>query len=267
MAASPRPRAVVTGASSGIGADIARELASRGFDLVLAARRQDRLLALADEIRNATRPDPVEVECVAVDLSVPDGPATLWERATARGGKVHALVNNAGFGAHTVFERTEWAKYDELLRLNVRALTELTWLAVRHMRGHGERAYVLQVASIGGHQPTAWFAVYAATKSYVCDFSAALGFELQGTNVSVTCLSPGATVTEFSDVAQVQLGFVGKLAMMASRPVARVGVRGMLAGRREVVPGFVNKLAVLLAKFLPRWLVVRSAARLMGRPS
>ena len=125
---------------------------------------------------------------------------------------------------------------------------------------------MLQVASIGGHQPTGWFAVYAATKSYVRDFSAALGFELKGTPVTITCLSPGGTLTEFTDVAHVQLGAIGRLSMMASRPVARAGVRGMLAGRREVVPGFVNKLAVLLAKFMPRWMVIRSAAGLLGRP-
>jgi short-subunit dehydrogenase len=263
MATESRRRAVVTGASSGIGSDIARELARHGFDLVIAARRLDRLQALADEIRNAHKAD---VECVEVDLGTPDGARNLWERATARGQQVHALVNNAGFGVHSPFEHAPWERYDELLRLNIRALTELSWLAVRHMRGHGERGYLLNVASTGAHQPVPWFAVYAASKSFVRDFSAAIGHEVRGSNVTVSCLSPGATESEFVQAANMKLNAFQRFAFVKTRPVADAGVAAMLAGRREVVPGLLHWFSTKMAAIAPRPLLIPVSGALMGRP-
>lgn len=265
MPALQGKRALVTGASSGIGVAIARELAARGCALVLTARREDRLSALAGEIRER---HGVPVTVVPDDLARPGGAAAVFDAATADGAPLDVLVNNAGFGDHETFAAAAWERLDGMLRLNATALTELTWRFVRSARDRGGPAWVLNVASTAAFQPVPGFAVYAATKSYVRHFSEALAEELRGTGVTVTCLAPGGVHTEFAAVAGMELPGLAQKTMMSAERCADIAIRGMLRGRRVVVPGFLNRLGAALARIFPRRLVIRVAGAALGpRPS
>lgn len=229
--------ALVTGASSGIGVDIARELAARGANLVLVARRRDRLETLAAELRDRAR---VQVDVVDMDLGQPDAGAALHDRVAASGRTIDLLVNNAGYGLHGSFRDIAWADHAAMLRVDIDTLTQLTWLYAREMVAR-KQGRILLVSSIGGFQPSPWYAAYAAAKAYVLNLGCALAYELRGTGVTVTTLCPGATDTEFT--ARAGAGaFKGvfRLLLMTPAEVARVGVRGLLRGRRVVVPGLVN---------------------------
>ncbi len=262
MAVDARRLAVITGASAGLGADFARQLAAQGWNLVLVARRLDRLQALADEIRNAHR--DLEVEVIALDLDLPDAPATLLDRATTRNRQVHALINNAGFGTYGPFEELPWERQQQMLTLNVMRLTELCWLFARHMSGHGQPAHILNVGSVAAFQPTPFFSAYGATKAYVRNFSESLAWELRDSAIRVSCLSPGATRTEFSDVAGIDIPALSDHAQMESSAVVRIGIAGMLAGKPQIVPGFVNILTAFISRLLPRRLLAWGAVIAMG---
>lgn len=249
---------LVTGASSGIGVDIARDLARRGMNLLLVARRKDRMDELAKELTDA---HGVEVEVLAFDLSDTASPAALHAAATADDRPVHVLVNNAGFGLYGNFWELDWERQAGMLRLNMECLTHLTWLFTRDMvaRGAGR---VLQVASIGAFQPSPSYAAYSATKSYVLSLGVALRHELKGTGVTSTVLSPGATRTEFIEVAgQGHESLLFKLTAMTSAKVARIGVNAMLKGRGSVVPGVVNTFNTWLVRRLPIWIATWIAGR------
>lgn len=250
--------AVVTGASSGIGTDIARELAKRGYSLLLTARRNDRLQALAEELRNAHR---IEIECVPLDMALAESPLQLFERATARSRRIQVLVNNAGFGDQTQFIDQDWPRLQQMLHLNMTALTELCWLFVKHMRQHGMPSHLLNVASVGAWTPSPSFAVYAASKAYVRNFSEALSYELGPSNVSATCLCPGATATEFMEVAGYKMSALDRAITQSSQTVARLGVDAMLARKALRVTGWINHIITLLSPWVPRWLVPLIAAK------
>jgi uncharacterized protein len=240
--------ALVTGASSGLGADIARELAGRGCNVLLAARRKERLEELARELRESAG---VEAESLPADLEHPDAPAELYERASRLGHGVDVLVNNAGFGNYGPFLETDWPHDRALIDVDVAALVHLSKLFGRDMvrRGWGR---MLQVASIGAYQACPRYAVYGAAKSFVLHFSEALSYELRGTGVSSTALSPGATATEFFAVAGNRLTAYQRMMMMPSRKVAAAGVRAMLRRRSAVVPGFLNSLLAWSTRLAPR---------------
>ena len=243
-----RETALVTGASSGIGADCARELARRGYDLVLTARRAERLRALKAELE-ADRAARVYV--VPADLAAPDGPADLIAGVEALGRPIAFLVNNAGFGVHGDFVDHDRARLAEMLRLNIHALTTLTWHFGRAMRVRG-RGRILQVASVGAYAPSPYYAAYSASKAYVLFLSQALNAELRGSGVSVTTLCPGLTATEFHAVAAHPKSGLVALTLMRAADVARIGVRAALRGRPVVTAGLINKLSGLLVKLVPR---------------
>ena len=252
--------ALVTGASSGLGVDFARELAARGATVILAARREDRLNDLAITLREL---HGVRVEVVAVDLTAVDAVETLCRQVAESGLSVDILVNNAGFGAHAAFVDLSWEREQQMLELDILALVHLTKKLVPGMvdRGWGR---ILQVASIGAYQPCPTYASYGAAKAFVRNFSEALHFELSGTGVTCTVISPGATATEFMEVAGQDVTWAHRLTLMSSEAVGRIGIRSMLAGRASVVPGWVNKLAAFSVRFAPRrlatwaaWLVMR----------
>ena len=247
--------ALVTGASSGLGADFARELAGRGCRLVLAARREDRLRALAEELRAA---HGVEVRIEAVDLA--DGAAreALHERLRAAGVEVDVLVNNAGFGVFGEFLSIPWERERQMLELDVVALVHLTKLFAASMASRG-RGWILEVASIGAYQPTPTYATYSAAKAFVLSFGEALAFELRGTGVAVTVVSPGVTATEFLQVSGQKTTLYQRLAMMKSPDVARAGIRALERGRPSTVPGLVNKVPAFLMRLTPRRLQARIA--------
>jgi hypothetical protein len=256
-------RAVITGASSGIGEELARELARRGFGLVLAARRRERLDALASELRAA---HGVACEIVAVDLATADGRADL-DRLAWASGPVDMLINNAGMGDHTSFVARDWPAHERLLQINVLALAELSHRFARRMLARGARSYIVNVGSLVAHMPVPYFANYAASKAYVRGFSEALAAELAGSPVTVTCVSPGATRSEFSAVAGMRTEGLAERMMMSSQRVARIAVRAALAGRREVVTGWTNRLSSLLARLVPRRLAAWSATLVLGAPA
>jgi short-subunit dehydrogenase len=245
---TPRPLALVTGASGGIGAELARELARHGHDLVLAARGVAAMEVLAAELREAGAGATV----IASDLGRPGAAASLADEIARRGLTIDILVNNAGLGAAGRFDRGDPARIGEILQVNIVALTELTRLLLPGMvtRGHGR---VMLVASVAAFQPGPRMAAYFASKAYVLSLGEALAYELRGTGVSVTTLCPGATSTSFFAVAGADHSVMAKRLrrMMRAEDVARLGYRGLAAGRRVVVTGAMNRLVALAGRFLP----------------
>lgn len=257
-----RPLAVITGASSGIGTELARVLAERGHDCVITARREDRLEALAEEL---IREHGVEVTVVAADLSEPEGVEQLWGAIEALERPVAFLVNNAGFGMYGLFAEQDRAALGRMMQLNMISLTELTHRVLPGMIAQGA-GRVLQVSSVGAFQPSPRYAVYSATKSYVRDFSQAIHHELRGTGVTVTSLCPGLTESEFHAVAEHTKPAYMDWITMSARSVALIGVQKAEAGRAHVTPGLMNTLMGWAVKCLPRS-VATAAAALTMRPT
>lgn len=258
---SPRPVALVTGASAGIGRELARVLAA-DHDLILTARRVNELNALAEELKAAG----AGCHVVPADLADPAGPRQLFDTISAAH-TVDVLVNNAGFGDLGPFADADLGKLLAMIRLNVVALTELTGLFLSGMRARG-RGMILNVGSVAGFQPGPLMAVYYATKAYVNSLSLALANELAGTGVTVTCLAPGPTTSEFAAVAGMEATKVFTVGhVMAARPVAEAGVAGMKRGKGMVIPGLRNRLLVFLQRFAPRSVVVRVVRWMQDRRS
>jgi len=235
--------ALVTGASAGLGLEFARQLSKRGHRLVLAARRKERLDALAKELGNA--------RAVAVDLSKSNAAATLMADVEANGETVDLLVNNAGFGLIGRFAELDAKRERQMIDLNVGALTDLCRAVAPAMIERGSGA-ILNVASTAAFQPGPKMAVYFATKAFVLSLSEALHEELKPHGIKVSCLCPGPTRTEFGDVA----GFGGnglfdRVAMTADK-VVEIGLKGLDANRAVVVAGWLNKVAAASTRFAPR---------------
>jgi short-subunit dehydrogenase len=234
--------ALVTGASAGLGVEFARQLSKRGYALVLAARRKDRLEELAKELGNA--------RAVAVDLSKKDAAAKLLADVAANGEVIDLLVNNAGFGLVGRFAELDAKRERQMIDLNVGTLTDLCRAVAPGMIARKSGA-ILNVASTAAFQPGPGMAVYFATKAYVLSFTEALHEELRRHGVKVSCLCPGPTATEFGEVA----GFgapVPDFAMAQSRPVVSAGLRGLDKNKAVVVPGLLNKLSSQGHRLLPR---------------
>ncbi len=241
-------RALVTGASSGLGVDFARELASRGCDLVLVARREDRLAAVRDEI---TQAHGVSADVLAMDLTLPSAPDELFAATEGSGKQIDVLVNNAGFGTFGEFADSDWLSEQRMLQLNIVTLTHLTKLFLAPMKER-DYGFMLQVSSIGGYQPTPLYGTYSATKAFVLSFGEALSYELRKTNVRCTVVSPGVTATEFLQTSGQDTTLYQRLAMMSSEKVARIGVKAMLRGKPSKVTGFLNAWTVWWLRFFPR---------------
>jgi uncharacterized protein len=255
-------RAVVTGSSSGLGAEMARQLSRRGCDLVITARRADRLDALAAELRAAGS----DVVCVPLDLVEPDGAARLVDAAYAGGRDVDILVNNAGVGIYQPFATVDWEQYEAVVDLNVRAVTELTSRFIARMRARDRPSYVGNVASVLSFIQTPRFAVYAATKSYVRSFTSTLARELRGTRVSVTCICFGAIDTPFNPTAGLPISRLYRPFVMRPERAVRIGLRGLLRRRRLVVPGVLNNLVRASTWVVPAPIVAAVVGYVMGPP-
>jgi short-subunit dehydrogenase len=255
-------RAVVTGASSGIGAAVARQLASAGHDLVITARRGERLEALAAEVRER---HGVKVDVVPLDLCA-EGASGRLEEAAVAGGPVDILVANAGIGRFRNFIDVPWPEQRALLVLDVGVVTELVHRFAGRMRAAG-RGYIMTVGSIVGEMPVPGYATYAGSKAFVRSFSAALASELRGSGVSVTCVSPGPTESEFHERSGGRRAGLSARFTISAETCARIAVRAMLRRRRHVAPGFGAKLSLWLAWLLPRrWVGAMSARSLRGTP-
>jgi uncharacterized protein len=256
-------RAVITGASSGIGEAIARRLASWGCEVLLTARRADRLRGLAEELRHA---HGVRAEWVALDLAEPDAPRMLQAVACAEGAEVDILINSAGFGQYQYFSRTPWQRNAQMIQVNVLALVELTHRFVQVMVQRARPSYILNASSVIAFTPMPFFANYAATKAYVQVFTESLAAELGGTNVSVTSLCAGGTRTEFSQAAGQRVEGLAASQLMDPDRVATIGLHAMLRRRRHVVPGHLNRLLCFCTRVLPRRMPGAVAARVLGEP-
>lgn len=258
-AAEAKPKAVktaiVTGASSGIGEEFARQLSQRGYSVVLVARRRDRLDAIAKEIAGTGgRADVIEA-----DLSKPEGVAAVVQRIEE--GDVDMLVNNAGFGINGLFGQVPLERELEEIDLNVRALTELSHAAIQQMKPK-RSGTIINVGSTGSYQPVPYMSTYAATKAYVLFFSEGLHEEAKQYGVTVTCLCPGGTRTEFQQVAGVAERSIPRAAFMGPAPVVKAALDGAKAGRAIVIPGMMNKATANLHRVFPRFAVRKIAGRM-----
>jgi short-subunit dehydrogenase len=257
MSPTPNGHALITGASSGIGADIAREYARRGKPLVLVARRRERLDALAAELS-------AQVPClvIAEDLADPAAPTRLFEQTTRRGLFIDTLVNNAGYGVPGRYLSAGWKVHADFLQVMLTSVAELTHRYLPAMEAAG-RGRILNVASLAGLVPaSAGHTLYGATKLWLIRFSETLAEESGGRGVHVTALCPGMTYTEFHDVNGMRdkVAKLPKGIWLSSAQVARIGVDAVEAGRRVVVTGKANNLIAALSKYLP----TRVAAALIG---
>jgi short-subunit dehydrogenase len=260
MNSSNRPIALVTGASSGIGAALARELARHGHDLVLSARSEAPMEALAEELRALGAAATV----IPADLAASGAAAALVAELATRGLEIEVLVNNAGLGAFGRFDRVDPLRNDEMLQVNIVALTELTEALLPAMlaQGHGK---IVLVASTAAFLPCPNLAVYAATKAYVRSLGEALAQELKGSGVTVNVLCPGTTATNFFDVAGGSPNAVQTTRMMTADAVARIAYAGLARGDRVTIAGIMNRILAFGATHAPHWLLLPVAARMMAK--
>jgi short-subunit dehydrogenase len=261
-------RALVTGASSGIGAAIARELAALGVDLVLTGRRRDAL----DAVASACKAQGVRADTIKTDLGVPGAATALWTAARSVA-PIDILINNAGFGYFRPFTAVDWNRDAELLQLNITSLVELSRRFVDDHRAEPAggaargRAYLLNVASIGAYQSVPNMAVYAASKAFVRNFTEGLHDELRGSAISATCVCPGGTRTEFHAAAGAgDYGWIANASMMSPEAVARIAVDAMREGKRNVVPGAANKLACWSVRLVSRRIASWMSTHVLGTP-
>ncbi len=252
---------LVTGASSGIGRDLARCFAADGSRLILLARKRQALQELADELKQAHK---TQSQVYTTDLAEPQAPTRLWEHLQSSGTKVDVLVNNAGFGAHGAFADLPLERQLTMLQVNIAAVTHLARLLLPGMIER-KRGGILNVASTAGFQPGPGMAVYYATKAYVLSFSEAIAEEVAGTGVTITALCPGSTATNFAAAADARFSRLFKKSAMSSEVVARIGHQAFRQGRCVAVAGWRNRALAFSVRLGPRRVVRRVAKYLNAR--
>jgi uncharacterized protein len=252
--------ALVTGASKGIGKSIALELAARGHDLLLVARDESALVALCNEVRQRF---PIKAEYLAVDLSSINAANEVFDWVKSGNRQVDVLVNNAGYGLSGNFTQYNADDYANMIQLNILTLVKMCRMFVDY-RVASSQGYIMNIASTAAYQAVPGLSLYAATKVFVLNFSRALDHELRSKGIIVTAVSPGATDTGFA--ARAQLGEKGlKMAEkvnMTPDAVAKIAVKAMFAGKREVVTGLMNKIGAGIVRFLPKSLVENMAGKI-----
>ncbi len=253
---------LITGASSGIGYELAHLFARDGFRLVLVARSQDRLVKLAGELKEKYN---ASAAILPKDLSHPLSPSEIFIELQERSIHIDVLVNNAGYGNHGLFTETNLTDELEMIQVNVTSLTHLTKLFLKEMLKKRE-GKILNVASTAAFQPGPLMAVYYATKAFVLSFSEALSEELRGTGVSVTCLCPGPTQSDFQKRAGLKDILLLRAGMMDSKTVARAGYHGLMKNNTLVIPGLSSKFFAFLIRFSPRSWVTRVVKILQTKP-
>ena len=251
--------ALITGASSGLGAELAREFARHGHGLVLVARDSARLDRLAEELRIG---GSIQVTTLVKDLALSNAARDLVAELSQLGLSIDILVNNAGMIVYGEFSQTDWEKEERMIGVNLIALTQLTKLLLPAMlaRGYGR---ILNIGSVGSFTPSPRNAVYSATKAYLLSLSEALAQEVMGSGVSVTALCPGAVRTELQARAGMTHVRLLQSGVLEAADVARVGYRALMAGRGVVVYGPATRIQVFLTRFLPRAWVARLAGRML----
>ncbi len=261
-----RETVLITGATSGIGNDMANIFAERGYDLFLASRNREKMDAIREKLEKLYG---ITVNIMSIDLIKSSSARKVYEETVSRNIEISVLVNNAGFGVYGEHVDLDPDKSAEMIQLNASALTQMCSFFGREMKKK-KRGYILNVASTAAYQPTPFTAVYGATKSYVLSFSEALAKELEDYGVVVTCLSPGPTDTNFFQAAGVQdildsrkTGIWAKNNLMESRRVAETGVKALFAKKLSVIAGGWNSLMAFAARLAPRSMTVAVSKKMM----
>lgn len=253
---------LITGATSGIGYDFATIFAEKGYDLFLASRNIEKL----DDIKvSFEKQYDISVMIMPIDLSKVKSAKTVYEKTLNQNAEINVLINNAGFGIQGEHIDLEMSKVQAMIQLNITALTELCALFGKDMKKR-RKGYILNVASTAAYQPVPYLAAYSATKSYVLNFSEALAKEMEDYQVVVTCLSPGATSTNFFDYAGIgdkEKGFWANSARMQSRDVAIIGVNALFAKKLSVISGIKNSFLAFTNRFASRKIVANISKKLV----
>ena len=253
---------LITGASSGIGMELARISAREGRDLLLTARRENRLIKLKDELEMEYK---VNIHILALDLVKKNSPKKLFNYTQKNSLTIDVLINNAGVGDFGKFHKSNWEWQETMIDLNMKSLSHLTHLFLPQMV-QLNRAYVMNVASNAAFQPGPLMSVYYATKHYVLAFSEALANELQDTGVTVTALCPGPTKSEFQETASMQKSkLVNTVPLPDSKQVAEYGYKAMIKGKRVAVHGFMNKIFSVVVRLLPKRLVTSIVRKMQAK--
>jgi len=260
---SERRTALITGASSGIGYELAKLFARAGYDLVLVARSVEPLQRVARELTEGCA-GAISVRIIAKDLALPTAAREIVAQLHADTVRMTVLVNNAGVGTYGPFAQADLPMEEAMMQVNMVTLTQLTRLVLPDLLQAGE-GYILNVASTAAFQPGPLMAIYYATKAYVLSFSEALANELRGTGVSVTALCPGPTRTAFQERAHMTRSRLASGRIMDATTVARIGYRGLFQRKTIVIPGPGNALLALAVRAVPRGLVTRVVRRLHER--
>jgi uncharacterized protein len=254
--------ALITGGSSGIGFELAKQFAKNGYNLIITGRKISRLIPVATELNERYK---IEVVPIENDLTDPNSSLTLYKEIKLREVDIDVLVNNAGFATYGAFIETDIQKELDMIQVNISALTHLTKLFLPEMlaRGSGK---ILNIASTAAFQPGPFFATYFASKAYVLSFSEALAEEVSGTGVTVTALCPGPTKSGFASRAGTEeKGFFKESGMLSANKVARIGYANLMRGKTIIITGFRNKVLIFLLRLTPRKLVTRIITYLQSK--
>lgn len=253
--------ALITGSSGGIGLELAKIHAENGVNLVLVARRKDKLDELKARLEEKHK---ISVHTIEKDLSLKGAAGEVYDELKKLNISIDYLINNAGFGDICLFELSDWVKLDRMINLNVLVLTHLTRLFLPGMMAAGS-GKILNVASTAAFQPGPTMAVYFATKAYVLSFSEALNEEVSGKGITVTALCPGSTESGFHAAAIGEGKKLKERSLPSSREIAEYGFRAMMKGKPVAIPGLKNTLMATAVRFLPRSFVVKAAGRIQKK--
>ena len=251
--------ALITGASSGLGYEFAKLFAKAGYNLILVARRTDRLETIQAELSQNTA---ISIKIITIDLAEPNAAQQLVQKIQSEA--IHVLINNAGFGNFDSFVNIDLIQDYRLLQLNIIALTELTKLCLPNMLQQNE-GKILNVASIAAFQPGPYMATYFASKAYVLSFSQALAHELKDSGITVTCLCPGPTETEFHFHAKMESSTFFQANMMSAKKVAEIGYHAMMKGQWVIIPGIINKILIFATRLVPSWISTKISGFLISK--
>lgn len=247
---------LITGASSGIGMGLAKLFAADGSDLVLVARREDRLNELAEELKSE---HGIEVHVLPKDLSKKTSPNEIFNHLKKEKIEIDVLVNNAGFGSRGMVSELDTDLQVDMVQVNAAALTHLTSLFLPGIIERGQGG-ILNVGSLAGFQPGPYLAVYFATKAYVLSFTEALAEEISNPNIKISCFAPGPVKTEFGEKSDLEDSLLFKVSLMDLEPAVKAGYEGFRKGKTIVIPGLKQQIVPFLNRFTPR-LIVRKIAK------
>ncbi len=253
---------LITGASTGIGRAIARELASRKHNLVLHSLPGENLAGLCNELTDNFK---VQALFNEGDLTTKDGPRSLFEFVEKNGCRINILVNNAGIGYDGPIENYSMEEIDEMIMLNIRALTHLTYLFTSELKTHNE-SYILFLSSFGSYIPTAYKSIYLASKSYIYYFSRALQSEFSGTSLRTCVILPSAVTTNKKTLDRIRRGgWTGRLSSLSPEKVASIGIKGMFRGRKVIIPGSFTNLFFFFGQIVPEGIILRITHRIFSK--